>query len=100
MPFNTATRGDGRTDNQGTDVLPITPADNLNAESFTYDDLLAVKKVADTDVCFCSTKKKLANWYYLRYLQTRLWRKNYWHNNSNISLIVAYSIYLTQTFMY
>ena len=52
--FNTAT-GDGRTDNQGTDVLPITPADNLNAESFTYDDLLAVKKVADTDTAFvCS----------------------------------------------
>ena len=24
-------------------------------------------------------------WYYLRYLQTRLWRKNYWHNNSTIS---------------
>ena len=52
MPFNTATRGDGRTDNQGTDVLPITPTDNLNAESFTYDDLLAVKKVADTDTKF------------------------------------------------
>ena len=59
MPFNTATRGDGRTDNQGTDVLPITPADNLNAESFTFDDLLAVKKVADTDTAFVSPRR---NW--------------------------------------
>ena len=59
MPFNTATRGDGRTDNQGTDVLPITPADNLNAESFTYDDLLAVKKVADTDTAFVAPRR---NW--------------------------------------
>ena len=31
---------DSRTDNQGTDVLPITLADNANAVSFTYDDLL------------------------------------------------------------
>ena len=59
MPFNTATRGDGRTDNQGTDVLPITPADNANAESFTYDDLLAVKKVADTDTAFVAPRR---NW--------------------------------------
>ena len=59
MPFNTATRGDGRTDNQGTDVLPITPADNLNAESFTYDDLLAVKKVGASNVSFVCPRR---NW--------------------------------------
>jgi len=59
IPFSTATRGDSRTDNQGTDVLPITPADNANAESFTYDDLLAVKKVADTDTAFVAPRR---NW--------------------------------------
>ena len=58
-PFNTATRADGRTDNQGTDVLPITPADNLNAESFTYDDLLAVKRISSTDVAFVAPRR---NW--------------------------------------
>ena len=59
LPYSTATRADGRTDNQGTDVLPITPADNLNAESFTYDDLLAVKKVSDTDIAFVAPRR---NW--------------------------------------
>ena len=59
QPFGTMTRADGRTDNQGTDVLPITPADNLNAESFTYDDLLAVKKVSDTDIAFVAPRR---NW--------------------------------------
>ena len=99
MPFNTATRGDGRTDNQGTDVLPITPADNLNAESFTYDDLLAVKKVADTDTAFVAPRR---NW------QTGTTYDIYRHDygeritgtTTQTSLIVAYSIYLTQTFMY
>ena len=59
IPFSTATRGDSRTDNQGTDVLPITPADNLNAESFTYDDLLAVKRVTSSDVAFVAPRR---NW--------------------------------------
>tara|TARA_B100001057_G_scaffold296309_1_gene296491 strand:+ start:5956 stop:7419 length:1464 start_codon:yes stop_codon:yes gene_type:complete len=59
LPYSTATRADGRTDNQGTDVLPITPADNLNAESFTFDDLLAVKKVSDTDISFVAPRR---NW--------------------------------------
>ena len=59
IPFSTATRGDGRTDNQGTDVLPITPADNANAESFTYDDLLAVKRVTSSDVAFVAPRR---NW--------------------------------------
>tara|TARA_A200000159_G_scaffold7107_1_gene6300 strand:- start:2722 stop:4179 length:1458 start_codon:yes stop_codon:yes gene_type:complete len=58
-PFNTATRADGRTDNQGTDVIPLTPADNRNVESFTYDDLLAVKKVTSTDVAFVAPRR---NW--------------------------------------
>ena len=59
IPFSTATRGDSRTDNQGTDVLPITPADNANAESFTYDDLLAVKRVTSSDVAFVAPRR---NW--------------------------------------
>ena len=58
-PFNTATRADGRTDNQGTDVIPLTPSDNNNIESLTYDDLLAVKKITSTDVAFVAPRR---NW--------------------------------------
>ena len=40
--FATSTRADGRTNNEGTDTAPITPADNLNAQHFPFDDMLAV----------------------------------------------------------
>ena len=59
LPFTTSTRGDSRTANLGTDVLPITPADNINSESFTYDDLLAAKKITATDVAFVAPRR---NW--------------------------------------
>ena len=50
--FATSTRGDGRTNNEGTDTSPITPADNRNAQSFPFDDLLAAKRITSSDVSF------------------------------------------------
>jgi len=57
--FATATRGDARTNNEGTDTAPLTPADNLNAQHFPFDDLLAAKKVAASDVTFSIPRR---NW--------------------------------------
>ena len=36
--FTTSTRADGRTNNEGTDAAPITPADNVNAQAYPFDD--------------------------------------------------------------
>ena len=57
--FTTSTRGDGRTNNEGTDALPVTPADNENTQNFTYDDMLACKKVASTNAGFVIPRR---NW--------------------------------------
>ena len=57
--FTTSTRGDGRTNNEGTDLLPVTPPDNVNTQNFTYDDLLAVKKITSTNVGFVIPRR---NW--------------------------------------
>ena len=59
QPFGTSTRGDGRTNNEGTDALPVTPADNENTQNFTYDDMLACKKVASTNAGFVVPRR---NW--------------------------------------
>jgi hypothetical protein len=50
--FATSTRGDSRTDNEGTDAAPLTPADSIQEEFYTFDDLLAAKKIASSDVSF------------------------------------------------
>jgi len=57
--FATSTRGDGRTNNEGTDVAPLTPADNLNAQHFPFDDLMAAKKISASDVTFAVPRR---NW--------------------------------------
>ena len=36
--FATSTRGDSRTDNEGSDSSPLTPADAIETEFFTFDD--------------------------------------------------------------
>ena len=59
QPFATATRADGRTENQGTDTGPITPVDAIAEEHYHYDDLLAVKKISDTNVSFVVPRR---NW--------------------------------------
>ena len=57
--FATQTRGDLRTENQGTDSAAITPADSVIEEFNTYDDLLAVKKITLTDTSFVIPRR---NW--------------------------------------
>jgi len=55
--FATSTRGDARTNNEGTDIAPLTPADNLNAQHFPFDDMLATKKIAASDVTFAIPRR-------------------------------------------
>ena len=57
--FATSTRGDSRTDNQGTDAAPLTPVDSIQEEFYTFDDLLAAKKIASSDVSFVIPRR---NW--------------------------------------
>ena len=57
--FATSTRADSRTENQGTDVAPITPTDNVNAQTITFDDMLAAKKITSSDVTFAIPRR---NW--------------------------------------
>ena len=59
QPFATSTRGDARTNNEGTDTSPVTPSDNLNAQHFPFDDMLAAKKIASSDVSFAIPRR---NW--------------------------------------
>jgi len=48
--FGTKTRGDSRTNNEGTDTAPLTPVDSISDEFYYFDDFLAAKKVQTTDV--------------------------------------------------
>jgi len=57
--FATQTRGDLRTENQGTDSAAITPADSVIEEFNTFDDLLAVKKITTSDTSFVIPRR---NW--------------------------------------
>ena len=57
--FATSTRGDARTNNEGTDSAPVTPADNVNSQHFPFDDMLAAKKITSTDVTFAVPRR---NW--------------------------------------
>ena len=57
--FATSTRGDARTNNEGSDTAPLTPGDNRNAQSFPFDDLLAAKRIVASDVTFAVPRR---NW--------------------------------------
>ena len=57
--FATQTRGDLRTENQGTDSAAITPSDSVIEEFNTFDDLLAVKKITTSDISFVIPRR---NW--------------------------------------
>ena len=59
QPFGTLTRPDGRTDFEGTDTNPITPGDTVVREFYTYDDLLAAKRVQSSDISFVIPRR---NW--------------------------------------
>ena len=57
--FATSTRGDSRTDNEGSDTAPLTPVDSIGEEFYTFDDMLAAKKVTSSDVSICIPRR---NW--------------------------------------
>ena len=57
--FATSTRADSRTNNEGSDTSPVTPADNTNSQTFPYDDMLAAKKIAASDTTFVIPRR---NW--------------------------------------
>ena len=57
--YGTSTRGDGRTDYEGTDANPITPSDNVVTEFSAFDDLLAAKKITSSDISFAIPRR---NW--------------------------------------
>ena len=57
--FATSTRGDLRTENEGTDAAPLTPVDSIGDEFYTFDDMLAAKKVTSSDVSICVPRR---NW--------------------------------------
>ena len=57
--FATSTRGDSRTNNEGTDTAPVTPADNINSQHFPFDDMLAAKKITSSDITFAIPRR---NW--------------------------------------
>ena len=59
QPFGTLTRPDGRTDYEGTDAAPNTPADSIGREFYTFDDLVAAKRVQSSDVSFVIPRR---NW--------------------------------------
>ena len=57
--FATSTRGDSRTENEGSDTAPLTPVDSIGDEFYTFDDMLAAKKVTSSDVSICIPRR---NW--------------------------------------
>ena len=57
--FATATRPDGRTDNEGTDAAPLTPVDSIGEEFYNFDDMLAAKKVTSSDISIAIPRR---NW--------------------------------------
>jgi len=57
--FTTSTRPDSRTENEGSDASPLTPVDSIQEEFYSFDDLIAAKKVATSDVSYVIPRR---NW--------------------------------------
>ena len=57
--WTTQTRPDSRTEYQGSDSSPPTPIDSIQEEFYTFDDLLAAKKVTSSDVSIVIPRR---NW--------------------------------------
>jgi len=57
--FATQTRGDSRTEAQGSDTAPPTPIDSVYEEFNTFNDLLAAKKVTSTETSIVIPRR---NW--------------------------------------
>ena len=57
--FGTSTRGDSRTEFEGSDTSPPTPIDSNYEEFNTFNDLLAAKKVTSSETSICIPRR---NW--------------------------------------
>ena len=57
--YATSTRGDSRTENEGTDTSPLTPVDSIGDEFYYFDDLIAAKRITTSDVAFAIPRR---NW--------------------------------------
>src|SRR5210317_1128011 len=57
--YATSTRPDTRTENEGTDVSPLTPVDSVQEEFYSFDDLIAAKKLGTSDISFVIPRR---NW--------------------------------------
>ena len=57
--YATSTRPDTRTENEGTDVSPLTPVDSIQEEFYSFDDLIAAKKLGTSDISFVIPRR---NW--------------------------------------
>jgi len=57
--FATQTRGDSRTEAQGSDTAPPTPIDSVYEEFNTFNDLLAAKKVTSSEISIVVPRR---NW--------------------------------------
>ena len=59
LSWGTYTRADLRTDITGSDTSPIVPADSVTEELYTFDDLLAAKKITASNVSYVIPRR---NW--------------------------------------
>ena len=57
--FTTSTRPDGRTENEGTDSLPILPVDSIGHEFYNFDDAIAAKIINSSDTSYVVPRR---NW--------------------------------------
>jgi hypothetical protein len=58
QPFSTSQiRGDGRSVNEGTDAAALTPVDSFSDEYYSYNDLLALKKILSTDITYAIARR-------------------------------------------
>ena len=48
--FATSTGGDSRTQYEGTDASPLTPADSVSDEFYFFDDVIAAKRITTSDI--------------------------------------------------
>ena len=57
--YATSTRGDSRTENEGSDAAPITPADDIVSEFYQFDEAIAAKKLNSSDTAYVVPRR---NW--------------------------------------
>ena len=97
--FATSTRADSRTNNEGSDTSPVTPADNVNAQFYPFDDLLAAKKITSSDVTFAIPRRN-GQLEQLTIFTDMITEKELQALQQIKQQIVVQQLYMTQVFMY